>query len=163
MAASGSSGLNEDFLDVLEALCGKSADFVVVGAHAMAVHGVPRATGDLDILVRPSAENAGRVLAALRAFGAPIDDHGITAADLTVPGTVYQIGLPPRRIDILTQISGVTFDEAWDSRIALSVPGLEIPVLGRAALARNKRAAGRDKDLADLRLLEEQEERDAGS
>jgi len=156
MADSDSSGLNEDFLDLLRALSESHARFVVVGAHAMAVHGVPRATGDLDILVQPSSENAARVLEALRSFGAPVDAHGVTEDDLSVPGTVYQIGLPPRRIDILTQISGVTFEEAWDSRLTLAISGLEVPVLGRAALARNKRAAGRDKDLADLRLLDEQ-------
>jgi hypothetical protein len=159
MADSDSSGLNEDFLDLLRALSVSRARFVVVGAHAMAVHGVPRATGDLDVLVQPSSENAARVLEALRRFGAPVDAHGISEGDLSVPGTVYQIGLPPRRIDILTQISGVSFEDAWDGRIALAIAGLEIPVLGRAALARNKRAAGRDKDLADLRLLDEQERR----
>lgn len=154
--ADGDSGLNEDFVDMLRALVESGAEFLVVGAHAMAVHGVPRATGDLDILVRPSRENATRTLAALRAFGAPVDAHGIGEDDLAAPGTVYQIGLPPRRIDILTGISGVTFDEAWRGRVTLRLPELEVPVLGRAALARNKRAAGRDKDLADLKLLEDE-------
>lgn len=154
MAASDSSGLNADFVDVLRALIDAGAEFLLVGAHAMAVHGVPRATGDLDLLVRPSEDNAERVLAALRAFGAPVDAHGVTAGDLCRPGTVYQIGVAPRRIDILTRISGVSFDEASLDRLVVEMEGLSIPVLGRAALVKNKRAAGRDKDLADLRLLE---------
>lgn len=151
--AADSLGFNEDFADALAALLDAGAEFLVVGAHAMAVHGVPRATGDLDILVRASGANARKVLAALRAFGAPVDSHGVTEADLATRGTVYQIGLPPRRIDILTEISGVSFDDAWESRASIVVGARLIPVLGRDALARNKQAAGRDKDLADLRLL----------
>jgi predicted nucleotidyltransferase len=154
MAASDSGGLNADFLDVLRTLNDAGAEFLLVGAHAMAVHGFPRATGDLDLLVRPTEENAERVLAGLRAFGAPVDAHGVTASDLATPGTVYQIGVPPRRIDILTRISGVSFDEASRDRLVVEMDGLAIPVVGRAALIRNKRAAGRDKDVADLKLLE---------
>jgi hypothetical protein len=128
MVDSDSAGLNQDFIDILQALSESRAEFVVVGAHAMAVHRVPRATGDLDILLRPSLDNAARLLVALRAFGAPIDTHGIAEADLSTAGTVYQIGLPPRRIDILTQISGVAFEGAWSNRVALELSGLEIPV-----------------------------------
>ncbi len=151
--------LNRDFVDVLRALGEAGAQFVVVGAYAMAAHGIPRATGDIDILVRPSPDNAQRVLTALRAFGAPVDAHGVTQEDLSTPGTVYEIGLPPRRIDVLTQISGVSFDEAWADRVVCGLSGLEFPVLSRAALARNKRAAGRSKDLVDLELIEVQEPR----
>lgn len=146
--------LNEDFLDMLQALTDAQVDFVIVGAHAMAAHGLPRATGDIDILVRPDAHNAARVLLALRAFGAPLDSHGITQADFERRGTVYQIGLPPRRIDLLTEISGVTFEEAWQTRTLTRLAGRPIAVLGRDALLRNKRAAGRDKDLVDARWLE---------
>lgn len=148
--------LNEDFLDMIQALTVARADFIVVGAHAMAAHGVPRATGDLDLFVRPSAENAERVLQALRAFGAPVDAHGVTQADFEQPGNVYQIGLPPRRIDLMTKISGVSFDDAWKSRLISSLGGHSVAVLGRDALLQNKRAAARDKDLVDVRLLEKQ-------
>jgi hypothetical protein len=146
-------GLNSDFADLLQELEQAGVEYVIVGAHAMAVHGVPRATGDLDVLIRPTQDNAARVVQALQAFGAPIDAHGVTADDLSTPGTVYQIGLPPRRIDILSEITGVDFDEAWSSRETHEVAGLRLPFLGREALIRNKRATGRDKDRTDLGLL----------
>jgi hypothetical protein len=146
--------INEDFADMLEALFAARVEFVVVGAHAMAAHGYPRATGDIDLLVRPSPENAAKVLRALRHFGAPIDAHGVTQADFEQPGNVYQIGLPPRRIDLLTAISGVTFDEAWASHIDTEIGGRSVAVIGRDALLRNKRATGRDKDLLDVSWLE---------
>ncbi len=125
----------------------------MVGAHALAVHGVVRATGDLDILVRPDPGNAERVWKALARFGAPLEATGLTLQDLHQPGTVYQIGLPPRRIDILTEISGVDFAEAWETRVFEDVDGLVVPYLGRTALLRNKQASGRIKDLADIELL----------
>lgn len=146
--------LNDDFLDILRALLEADVEFVLVGAHAMAIHGVPRATGDIDLLVRPSDTNAARVIAALQRFGAPLAAHGVGVEDFTRPGQVYQIGLPPRRIDLLTSISGVTFEEAWSSRVEAQVGGLAVPVLGRAALVRNKRATGRKKDEADADLIE---------
>ncbi len=146
--------LNEDFVDFLRALIAADVEFVVVGAHALAAHGRPRATGDLDVLVRPASDNAARVVAALTAFGAPIEAHGVTRADFETAENVYQIGLPPRRIDLLTSISGVTFDEAAASRIFVDVEGLRLPVLGRAALVKNKRAVGRPKDLVDAGDLE---------
>lgn len=151
----GASGFAPDFVDMLRALAETGAEFLVVGAHAMAVHGVPRATGDLDVLVRPSADNAVRVLAALRSFGAPVDSHGVSEADLATPDTVYQIGLPPNRIDLMTSISGLDFDEAWRSRELVEVEGIPIPFLGRDALVKNKRATGRAKDELDLALLGE--------
>lgn len=147
------SGLNDDFLDILRALVESGAEFVVVGAYAMALHGVPRATGDLDILVRPTPENAQRVLQALGVFGAPTESHGVTRDDFEAPGNVYQVGLPPRRIDLLTGMSGVEFDEAWASRVEVEIESMKIPFLGLEALRRNKLATGRDKDLLDLRLL----------
>jgi hypothetical protein len=149
------AGLNPDFLDVLEAFVRTDVEFLVVGAHALAVHGIPRATGDLDLWVRPSDSNAKRVEAALLVFGAPLQLHGVSADDFSRPGAVYQIGLPPRRIDILTQISGVDFDEGLASRVTVSVRGLPVGFLGREALLANKRAAGRDKDLLDVKMLEE--------
>jgi hypothetical protein len=125
----------------------------VVGAHALAVHGVPRATGDLDVWVRPNAANASRVWRALERFGAPVGALGIEEADLALPDQVVQIGLPPRRIDLLTAISGVGFDEAWETRVERSVEGLAVPFLSRNLLIANKRATGRTKDLADVETL----------
>lgn len=144
--------MNRDFVEMLSALFAANAEFLVVGAHALAAHGTPRATGDLDIWVRPSPENAPRVLQALRVFGAPLFD--LTLEDLSRPGIVFQMGLPPARIDILTGISGVTFDEAWPNRAVFTVAGLALPFIGRAALIANKRAAARPKDLLDAATLE---------
>lgn len=142
---------------MLAALHAEGAIFLVVGAHALAVHGVVRATGDLDIWVKPDPQNSECVWQALARFGAPVEAMGLTREDLQRAGTVYQIGLPPRRIDILTEISGVDFDAAWASRITEMIEGLDIPFLGRQTLLLNKRATGRTKDLADAELLEHRE------
>lgn len=146
--------LLDDARDLLAELQRVGAEFLVVGAHALAAHGIPRATGDFDILVRPTAANARRVLRALIAFGAPVATHGVGVEELTTPGTVYQLGLPPGRIDILTSISGVDFEDAWSGRLVVSVGGTQVAVLGRDALLRNKRASGRPKDLLDVKALE---------
>lgn len=146
--------LNDDFLDLLRALIEAGVEFVVVGAHALAAHGHPRATGDLDVLVRPAPANAARVIEALLQFGAPLDAHGVSRADFEAPGNVYQVGLPPRRIDLLTSISGVSFEEAEASRILVTLGGMKLPILGRAALIKNKRATGRPKDIVDADDLE---------
>lgn len=145
---------NGDFRDVVRALGAANAEFLVVGAHALAIHGVPRATGDLDLFVRPDRENARRVAAALRGFGAKLEAHGVTDDDFAREGTVYEIGLPPRRIDVLTSISGVTFEEAWQTRALLRVDESEVPALGREAMLKNKRASGRPKDLLDVAAIE---------
>ena len=147
--------MNRDFVDLLAAFLEADVRFLVVGAHAMAVHGVPRATGDLDVWIAPGAGNAERVWSALLQFGAPLAAMEITPADLGRPEQVVQVGLPPRRIDILTSISGVTFEEAWPDRVTHEAGGLAVPFLGRATLVRNKRASGRAKDLADLEALGE--------
>jgi hypothetical protein len=144
--------MNRDFAEILSALSDAGADFLIVEAHALAAHGLPRATGDLDIWVRPSPENARRVLAALRAFGAPL--HDLDEKDLARLGTVFQIGVVPCRVDILTEISGVDFEEAWSRRQWFVVDEQRLPFLSREDLARNKRAAGRPKDLVDLAALE---------
>jgi hypothetical protein len=146
--------LNEDFLDLLGSLLESGARFLVVGAHALAVHGTPRATGDLDIWVLADPENVERVWQALQHFGAPVKALGIGCEDLETPGNVIQIGLPPRRIDLLTELSGVTFEEAWQSRVVHEVGALQVPFLGKETLIRNKRATGRLKDLADAESLE---------
>lgn len=145
--------LFEDTRDLLAAFEDAGVAYLIVGAHALAAHGIPRATADFDVWVRPSEANAARVMAALLAFGAPVAAHGVSAEDFVRPGTVYQLGLPPRRIDVLTAISGVEFDEAWASRLELEADGLRLPVLGRAALLKNKLASGRAKDLLDAQAL----------
>jgi hypothetical protein len=144
--------MNQDFAEMLSALIEAEADFLIVGAHALAAHGFPRATGDLDIWVRPSPDNAKRVIQALGAFGAPLFD--LTTEDLTRPGVVFQIGVAPCRIDILTEISGVSFEDAWSRRALFSVEGRELPFISKGDLVVNKRAAGRPRDLADLAELE---------
>ena len=147
--------MNEDFRDLLRALLEAGARFLVVGAHAMAVHGVPRATGDLDVWIAVDPENADRVMKALTRFGAPLGAIGISRADFLREDQVVQIGLPPRRIDVLTSISGVGFEDAWAGRLTHEVEGTKVPFLGRDALVRNKRASGRAKDRADLEALGE--------
>ncbi len=143
--------MNPDFLDALRLLCEAEARFLVVGAYAVSFHSEPRATGDLDIWVEPTAENAGRVYSALAAFGAPLSD--LTVADLATAGIVFQMGVAPRRIDILTSITGVTFSEAWPERVEGRYGDVRFPLVGREALIRNKQALGRPKDLLDLELL----------
>lgn len=145
--------MNRDFAEMLSALSEAGAEFLVVGAHALAAHGTPRATGDLDIWVNSTPENAARVLIALRAFGAPLAD--LTVDDLTKPDTVFQIGVVPSRVDILSGVSGVRFEDAWPRRVVLVIEGIDVPVLGRADFIANKRASGRPRDLLDIELLGE--------
>jgi hypothetical protein len=144
--------MNPDFSDILSAFAAVGVEFLVVGAYALAAHGLPRATGDIDLWVRNTSENASRVMAALARFGAPLGN--ITEDDFTTPGMVVQIGVTPRRIDVLTAIDGVEFNEAWRERIELEIDGLQVPVLSRDHLLRNKHATGRPKDLVDARRLE---------
>ena len=147
--------MNEDFRDFLSALLAAEARFLVVGAHALAVHGVMRATEDIDVWVAPSEENAQRVWRAIHDFGAPAEALGIRLEDLRSDDVVVQFGLPPRRIDLMTSVSGLaSFEEAWAERVVQTVADLPLPFIGREALARNKRASGRKKDLADLEALQ---------
>ncbi|MBI2469598.1 MAG: hypothetical protein HYV62_17520 [Candidatus Rokubacteria bacterium] len=143
--------MNRDFFDMLSALSGEGVEYLVVGAYALAAHGLPRATGDLDVWVRPTVDNAERVLRALRSFGAPLLD--LTRDDLLRPDTVFQIGVAPTRVDLLTGVSGLTFDEAWPSRLSVTLEGLPVPVIGFDELVRNKEASGRPQDLADAAWL----------
>jgi hypothetical protein len=145
--------LNEDFRDILILFADGEVEFLLVGAYALALHGAPRASGDIDLFVRPSSENAAKVYSQLVRFGAPVSALGITADDLAKPGVVYQLGLPPRRIDVLTEISGLSFDDAWQTRETATLEGRSIPFIGRDAFIRNKEAAGRPKDLADASRL----------
>lgn len=146
--------LPEDFRDLLVELSDAGAEFVLVGGHAVAFHGHPRATKDLHVLVLAEPENAARVYRALAAFGAPLEAFEVQAADFAGYDGVLQIGLPPRRIDILNRADGITFDEAVVDRGSFEIDGRTIPVIGRAALLKNKRAAGRAQDLADIEALE---------
>ncbi len=132
--------------------------FLLVGAYAMAAHGYPRATMDIDLWVMPSPDNAAAVLRALRKFGAPL--QGLSLSDLQKDDTVFQIGVAPRRIDILTGASGLRFDEAFRHSSPIEIEGLQIRIPSVADLIRNKRASGRTKDLADAEALEAL--RDAG-
>ncbi len=143
---------NPDFRDLLVEFNAHAVEYLVVGAHALAAYGQIRATKDLDVWVRPERENARRVIAALRAFGAAL--HGLTEDDLTTPGVVFQMGVAPVRIDVLTMIDGVEFDEAWPNRLQTQFAGVPTSVVGRRELIRNKRAAGRAQDLADVEWLE---------
>ena len=142
-----------DFRDLLVELVDAGAEFVLVGGHAVAVHGHPRATKDLDVFVRPTAANAERVLRALTAFGAPLGQLGIGQADFSRPGSTIQLGVAPVRIDLLTSIDGIDFDAAQCDHASLSLEGRSIPVIGLAALLANKRASGRPQDLADIAAL----------
>lgn len=144
--------MNPDFRDMLSALSAEGAEFLVVGAYALAVHGLPRATGDIDIWVRPTEENAHRVWRALQRFGAPLLD--LTVDDLRTPDVVLQIGVAPHRIGLLTCIAGVRFDDAWHSRKEVEIEGQRIAVIGRSHLLQNKKATGRPQDLADAAQLE---------
>jgi hypothetical protein len=150
-----SDPIPDDFIDVLACLREEGVEYLIVGAHALAVHGAPRATGDLDVLVRPSKENSERVYRALLRFGAPIAAHGVKPDDFAIAGAVYQMGLPPHRIDILTEISGVTFDEALSGAVTARLGNEHARFIGIEPMIRNKRATGRTKDLADAETLEE--------
>lgn len=145
--------LNSDFRDLIAEFNARGVEYLVVGAHALAAHGIVRATKDLDLWVRPSAENAQRAYRALAAFGAPLDD--LQEADLCSDGLIFQIGVAPVRIDVITRIDGVTFEEAWPERLQTRFGEEAIAVLSMRHLIQNKRAAGRLQDLADLERLEE--------
>lgn len=145
--------LNPDFRDMLSGFNAARVEYLVVGAYALAVHGVPRATGDIDLWIRPTSDNAQRVWRALAEFGAPLD--GLSTDDLIQPGMVVQLGLAPQRIDVLTSIDGVDFAEAWREQVRVPLDGLEIPVISRRHLLANKRATGRPQDLADISRLGE--------
>lgn len=143
--------LFEEWIEFLRALVSAKVKFVLVGGHAVAVHGEPRLTEDLDVLVEPTAANGDRIVAALETFG-----FGSLAPDASAfvePRRVFMLGRKPRRIDLLTSIDGVEFAEALDGHIDVLLGGVVVPVIGKAALIANKLAAGRAKDLADVEAL----------
>jgi len=145
--------MNRHFVEMLSALSDANAEFLIVGAHAVAAHGHYRATKDIDIWINPSPENVVRVWDALREFGAPL--HQLSPADLMTPGTIYQIGVDPIRIDLLTAVEPLAFAEAWANRAIVTVDSQPWPFLGREDLIRSKRAAGRPHDLKDIEALEQ--------
>ena len=145
--------LNEDYKDMLHALSDEKVRFLLVGAYALAAHGYPRATMDIDIWVMPAPDNAGAVLRALSRFGAPLNN--ITREDLCQAGTIFQIGIAPRRIDIITALSGLQFDHAYQNSIPVNIDGIEVRILSIDDLIINKKATGRTKDLADAEALEQ--------
>jgi predicted nucleotidyltransferase len=143
--------LQEDLREFIELLNSHNVDFLVIGGYAVAFHGHPRFTGDIDFFLRATPDNAERVMATLRAFG--FADLALTTEDFQRPGTVVQLGRSPNRIDLLTSITGVTFEEAWETRLNGTLDGLSVSFLGLAALLKNKAASGREKDLADVAKL----------
>lgn len=149
--------MNRDYRDLLSEFSAAGVEFLVVGAHALAAYGHVRATKDLDVWLRPDPRNADRAWTALAAFGAPLED--LTREDLATPGTIFQIGVPPLRIDILTAIDGVEFEEAWGERALVELIGVAVPVLSRRHLIANKRASGRLQDLADVERLQSDPDR----
>lgn len=153
--------LTENFRDMLSELSDGGVEFLVVGAFAMAGHQMMRTTGDLDIWIRPEPGNAQKVWSALARFGAPVGK--LSVVDLARPGLFFQIGVAPDRVDVLTEIDGVGFQEAWDARVYRTVDGVRVPILSREHLLRNKKATGRPKDAFDVawiesRIRKEQEE-----
>jgi len=144
--------LNEDYKDMLRALYDENVRFILVGAYALAAHGYPRATMDIDIWVMPSPENADAVLRALRRFGAPL--HNLTKEDLLKDGTIFQIGVAPRRIDIITAASGLRFEQTYRNSISVNIEGIDVLIPSIDDLILNKKATGRTKDLADAEALQ---------
>jgi hypothetical protein len=142
---------NSDYADMAKALIDAKVEFMLVGGYAVTLHGYPRTTFDVDFWVRPVPENAARVMCALRLFGAPL--QSVTPSDFDHPDMVFQIGVSQRRIDILTKIDGVEWDEAAPHAVERTVNGLSIKVVGLAELIRNKLATGRPKDAADAAAL----------
>lgn len=144
--------MNRDFTELLLAFNANAAEYLVVGAYALAAYGHVRATKDLDVWIRADAGNAQRVLKAISEFGAPLGD--LTKADLGTPGTMFQIGMAPLRIDVITDIDGVDFADAWPDRFETRFGGVPVFVISRHHLIANKKAVGRLQDLADVEHLE---------
>lgn len=140
-----------DWLDFIDCLNGQGVEYVIVGAHALAFHELPRLTGDMDFLVRPTPENSVRVVAAYRDFG--FGSLGLKDDEFASLDRIVQIGYPPVRIDVMSSISGVAFDEVWATRIFGDLGGREVFFMGREALLKNKIASGRPKDMDDAKRL----------
>ncbi len=145
--------LNPDFRDILSEFNAKGVEYLLVGAYAVAVHGLPRATGDIDLWIRSTPDNARATWMALESFGAPLDI--LTRDDFEIPNRVVQLGISPRRVDLLTSIDGVDFETAWRDRISVRVDDIEVPTISLTHLIVNKRAVARPQDLADADRLTE--------
>lgn len=148
--------LSSDWREFLQSLISRNVEFLLIDGHALAAYGHPRFTEDLDVFVRPTRDNAERIVAALHDFG--FGDVAPEAEALTQPRKIFMLGRKPFRIDILTGISGVGFDEAWSARTHVDLEFGRIPLIGREHLVANKKASGRPKDLADLAALMSDEE-----
>lgn len=146
--------VNRDFRDLLAAFAAHDVRFLVVGGYAVTFHSRPRFTKDLDVWVEPTPANAVRVVAALAAFGAPLTAHGVSAQDFERPGVVYQMGMPPNRVDVITAVDGLAFAPCWERRVGARFGDVEIAYLAKTDLIVNKRTVGRPQDLEDVRALE---------
>ena len=144
--------LNQDFKEFIESLNDNGVRYLVVGGYAVALHGYPRYTKDIDIWVEMTSENASNILKALEQFG--FGSLGVNAADFTVPDQMLQLGYPPGRIDLLTTLPGVEFSECYASRTTVEVDGVSVDFIDLENLKKNKKATGRHQDLADLENLE---------
>jgi hypothetical protein len=151
--------LNKDYKEMLQSLLNNEVRFLDVGAYAMGAYGYPRATGDFDIWVEASSENSKKVYKSLSAFGAPLSD--ITADTFLKEGIVFQIGVAPRRIDIITHIDGVSFKDAYETQKKIKIENLQIPFLSKENLIKNKQATGREKDRLDAEYLKERGNKDS--
>lgn len=147
--------LNKDFKEFVKLLNSRKVEYLIVGGYALAAHGHPRYTGDIDIWIGPSDKNVSLVLDALQAFG--FGELGISAADLSAPKSVVQLGYPPARIDLLSSIDGVTFADCYAKHIVMRTDGIDLPVISVADFRANKLATGRLKDLADVEALDQYE------
>lgn len=145
--------LNEDYRDMLQTLLDNEVKFLIVGAYALAAYGYPRATGDFDIWIEASLENSKKILFSLASFGASIS--GLAANTFTEKDIIFQIGVAPRRIDLITHIDGVDFEDAYPSRKVIVMEGLNLPFISKENLIKNKKSTGRDKDILDAKHLEE--------
>ena len=148
--------MNEDFEQLLALLTQYEVQFLVVGGVALGIHGLQRATGDMDIWSRPDAKNAHRLHNALREFGMPLGAFDVQPEDFASPGRVVQFGVPPRRVDILTAVEGLEFDQAWNARAEMVVAGRLVPVIALTDLLRNKEAVGRPQDRVDVRAIRQE-------
>jgi hypothetical protein len=144
--------MNQDFKELLLAFNDEKVEYLIVGAHALAVYGYVRATKDLDVWIKPAEVNARKVIAGLNSFGSPLGD--VTHNDLMRAGTIFQIGIAPLRIDLLTSIDGVSFTEAWADRQTSMLGEVPVFVISRHHLIANKKASGRPQDIADINELE---------
>ena len=143
--------LNKDYKEMLQILLEEKVDFIIVGAYALGAHGYPRATGDIDVWAKPNEENSRKLYKALARFGAPLEQ--IEIDDFSTEGVIFQIGVIPRRIDIITKVDGVTYEEAGKDKIIIDIEGLKIPVISLENLIKNKLATGREKDKIDVKAL----------